>query len=54
MEVEAEVEAEVKGEVAADAALGAGIFHRGEYTVGQVKDHLSARGHEVRAVEEDL
>ncbi|KAK7749178.1 Histidine biosynthesis bifunctional protein hisB [Diatrype stigma] len=39
---------------AADAALGAGIFHRGEYTVGQVKEYLAARGHEVRVVEEDV
>ncbi|CAA9957229.1 imidazole glycerol phosphate synthase hishf [Pyrenophora teres f. maculata] len=27
-----------------DAALGAGMFHRGEYTVKQVKDHLQAKG----------
>jgi len=32
----------------ADAALAAGIFHRGEYTVGQVKEYLSANGIEVR------
>ncbi|KAI0472657.1 putative bifunctional histidine biosynthesis protein hishf [Xylariaceae sp. FL0804] len=38
----------------ADAALGAGIFHRGEYTVQQVKDHLAAGGLEVRQFEGDL
>ncbi|MDE1820524.1 MAG: imidazole glycerol phosphate synthase subunit HisF [Euryarchaeota archaeon] len=32
----------------ADAALAAGIFHRGECTVGEVKDYLSSRGIEVR------
>lgn len=41
-------------ETPADAALGAGIFHRGEYTVGQVKEHLVGRGHEVRVVEGGL
>lgn len=34
----------------ADAALAAGIFHRGEYTVGQVKDHLVKQGVHVRVV----
>lgn len=29
---------------AADAALAASIFHYGEHTVGEVKDHLSAHG----------
>ena len=38
----------------ADAALGAGIFHRGEYTVRQVKDHLAEQGLPVRVVEDDL
>ncbi|MDM7934523.1 MAG: imidazole glycerol phosphate synthase subunit HisF [Methanothrix sp.] len=28
----------------ADKALAAGMFHRGEYTVAQVKDYLRARG----------
>jgi cyclase len=28
----------------AEAALAAGMFHRGEYTVGQVKDYLEAKG----------
>ncbi|MBN1322987.1 MAG: imidazole glycerol phosphate synthase subunit HisF [Methanotrichaceae archaeon] len=32
----------------ADAALAAGIFHRGEYTVRQVKEYLSANGIDVR------
>jgi cyclase len=32
----------------ADAALAAGVFHRGELTVGQVKDFLAERGVEVR------
>ena len=32
----------------ADAALAAGIFHRGETTVGQVKELLAAGGIEVR------
>ncbi|KAI1442697.1 imidazole glycerol phosphate synthase HisHF [Annulohypoxylon stygium] len=37
-----------------DAALGAGIFHRGEYTVKQVKDYLAEKGLEVRQFEGDL
>jgi len=32
----------------ADAALAAGMFHRGEYTVGQVKEYLREKGIEVR------
>ena len=36
-----------------DAALGAGMFHRREYTVKQVKDHLAANGLVVRPVEAD-
>ncbi len=32
----------------ADAVLAASIFHFGDYTVGQVKDHLHARGIPVR------
>ncbi|KAJ9607297.1 Histidine biosynthesis bifunctional protein hisB [Cladophialophora chaetospira] len=35
-----------------DAALGAGMFHRGEYTVAQVKDHLGKAGLLVRPFEE--
>ncbi|KAL8868996.1 MAG: hypothetical protein Q9174_004603 [Haloplaca sp. 1 TL-2023] len=38
----------------ADAALGAGMFHRGEYTVNNVKDHLSKEGLLVRQTEEVL
>lgn len=37
-----------------DAALGAGMFHRGEYTVQQVKDYLGERNLEVRQFEGDL
>ncbi|KAI6092151.1 imidazole glycerol phosphate synthase HisHF [Hypoxylon rubiginosum] len=37
-----------------DAALGAGMFHRGEYTVKQVKDYLAEKGLEVRQYEGDL
>ena len=37
-----------------DAALGAGMFHRGDYTVRQVKEHLRSRGLLVRRVEEDV
>ena len=33
----------------ADAVLAASIFHYGEYTVRQAKDHMAARGIEVRA-----
>lgn len=43
--------AEVFGETMADAALGAGIFHRGEFTVQQVKDCLAEEGLLVRPVE---
>lgn len=39
---------EVFRETGADAALGAGIFHRGEYSVGEVKDYLEGRGMVVR------
>lgn len=39
---------EVFRETGADAALGAGIFHRGEYRVGEVKDWLEGRGMVVR------
>lgn len=37
-----------------DAALGAGMFHRGEYTVKQVKEHLQERGQLVRRFEESV
>ncbi|KAH8171298.1 histidine biosynthesis protein [Sarocladium implicatum] len=36
-----------------DAALGAGMFHRGEYTVRQVKDYLQGKGLLVRQFEAD-
>ncbi|KAI1389520.1 imidazole glycerol phosphate synthase HisHF [Hypoxylon trugodes] len=45
---------EVFAHTRADAALGAGIFHRGEYTVQQVKDHLAEKGLEVRQFEGEL
>ncbi|KAI0164479.1 imidazole glycerol phosphate synthase HisHF [Hypoxylon sp. FL1284] len=45
---------EVFDQTRADAALGAGIFHRGEYTVRQVKDYLADKGLEVRQYEGDL
>ncbi|CAN8105890.1 unnamed protein product [Discula destructiva] len=37
-----------------DAALGAGMFHRGEYTVRQVKEYLGDKGLAVRGFEGDL
>ncbi|KAJ5150966.1 uncharacterized protein N7482_010218 [Penicillium canariense] len=46
--------AEVFSQTTTDAALGAGMFHRGEYTVSQVKDHLQAEGFLVRQFEADL
>jgi glutamine amidotransferase/cyclase len=45
---------EVFAKTRTDAALGAGIFHRGEYTVKQVKDHLAEKGLEVRQFEGDV
>ncbi|KAJ4302493.1 Histidine biosynthesis bifunctional protein hisB [Collariella sp. IMI 366227] len=45
---------EVFQETTTDAALGAGMFHRGEYTVQQVKDHLGEKGLAVRKFEGDL
>ena len=36
-----------------DAALGAGMFHRGEYTVRQVKDYLATVGLDIRPHESD-
>ncbi|KAI2623754.1 putative bifunctional histidine biosynthesis protein hishf [Xylaria nigripes] len=45
---------EVFRETTTDAALGAGMFHRGEYTVQQVKDHLASKGLEVRKFEGEL
>ncbi|KAF6825611.1 imidazoleglycerol phosphate synthase [Colletotrichum plurivorum] len=37
-----------------DAALGAGMFHRGEYTVKDVKDYLAGKGLKVRQFEADI
>lgn len=34
----------------ADAALAASIFHDGEFTIGQVKEYLAARGVRVRPI----
>ncbi|KAK0717384.1 hypothetical protein B0T26DRAFT_709781 [Lasiosphaeria miniovina] len=45
---------EVFEKTTTDAALGAGMFHRGEYTVQQVKDFLGAKGLVVRYFEGDL
>lgn len=42
--------AEVLLEGKADAVLAASIFHFGEYTVGDVKQHLASRGVPVRMV----
>ncbi|KZF20108.1 imidazole glycerol phosphate synthase HisHF [Xylona heveae TC161] len=46
--------AEVFEKTTTDAALGAGMFHRGEYTVKQVKDYLESEGLMVRRFEEEL
>ncbi|KAL1993395.1 hypothetical protein VTN49DRAFT_3344 [Thermomyces lanuginosus] len=45
--------AEVFEKTTTDAALGAGMFHRGEYTVNDVKTHLAERGFLVRKFETD-
>lgn len=45
---------EVFDKTTTDAALGAGMFHRGEYTVKQVKDYLGQKGLLVRLAESDL
>ncbi|KAI4641993.1 uncharacterized protein J4E78_010294 [Alternaria triticimaculans] len=45
---------EVFAKTKTDAALGAGMFHRGEYTVKQVKDHLQEKGQVVRPFENDI
>lgn len=45
---------EVFEKTTTDAALGAGMFHRGEYTVQQVKDYLADKGLVVRQFEGDL
>ncbi|KAF2173532.1 hypothetical protein M409DRAFT_48495 [Zasmidium cellare ATCC 36951] len=46
--------AEVFEKTNVDAALGAGMFHRGEWTVKQVKDELRKTGLLVRKFEEEL
>lgn len=45
---------EVFAKTKTDAALGAGMFHRGEYTVKQVKEFLAEKGLLVRQVEEKI
>lgn len=45
---------EVFDKTTTDAALGAGMFHRGEYTVKQVKDYLQEKGLVVRQFEGDV
>ncbi|KAF9732943.1 hypothetical protein PMIN06_008710 [Paraphaeosphaeria minitans] len=45
---------EVFAKTSTDAALGAGMFHRGEYTVKQVKDFLQEKGQLVRQFEEAI
>ncbi|KUJ15970.1 imidazole glycerol phosphate synthase HisHF [Mollisia scopiformis] len=45
---------EVFSKTKTDAALGAGMFHRGEYTVKNVKDFLSEKGLMVRQFESEL
>lgn len=45
---------EVFSKTQTDAALGAGMFHRGEYTVKQVKEFLAEKGQMVRQFESEL
>ena len=45
---------EVFSKTTTDAALGAGMFHRGEYTVKQVKEFLADNGQMVRLFESDI
>ncbi|KAF1833198.1 imidazole glycerol phosphate synthase HisHF [Decorospora gaudefroyi] len=45
---------EVFAKTRTDAALGAGMFHRGEYTVKQVKHHLQEKGQLVRPFDDDI
>lgn len=45
---------EVFAKTKTDAALGAGMFHRGEYTVKQVKDFLREKGLIVRQFETEM
>ena len=46
--------AEVFEKTNVDAALGAGMFHRGEWTVKQVKGQLQKDGLVIRRYEEDV
>ena len=46
--------AKVFEETNVDAALGAGMFHRGEWTVKEVKDELRKKGLKVRRFEPDV
>ncbi|KAK1148289.1 Histidine biosynthesis bifunctional protein hisB [Aspergillus melleus] len=46
--------AQVFEHTATDAALGAGMFHRGEFTVDEVKGYLSSRGFLVRSFETEI
>lgn len=46
--------AQVFEETNVDAALGAGMFHRGEWTVRQVKEELAKKGLMVRPFEESI
>jgi len=45
--------AKVFGETSVDAALGAGMFHRGEWTVRGVKEVLSGEGLQIRRFENE-
>jgi glutamine amidotransferase/cyclase len=45
---------EVFAKTRTDAALGAGMFHRGEYTVKDVKDYLGGKGLLVRQFEDAI
>ncbi|KAK0387445.1 hypothetical protein NLU13_5757 [Sarocladium strictum] len=45
---------EVFEKTTTDAALGAGMFHRGEYSVREVKDYLKGKGLLVRQFEEEI
>jgi glutamine amidotransferase/cyclase len=45
---------EVFSKTKTDAALGAGMFHRGEYTVKQVKEFLAEKGLAVRQFESQI
>ncbi|KAI9707526.1 MAG: Histidine biosynthesis bifunctional protein hisB [Candelina mexicana] len=46
--------AEVFEKTRTDAALGAGIFHRGEYTVRQVKEYLHNKDLSIRQFESEI